>query len=69
MKKFTYRVVGSSRSREISGNHSHTLDDIWLFVKCWFLPGTKVEISDGISSKVFVKEHLSGIAGAMPGRK
>lgn len=69
MKKFTYRVVGSSRSHDISGKNHHSLDDIWMFVKCWFIPGTEVEISDGISSKIFVKEHLSGIAGAMPERK
>lgn len=69
MKKFTVRTVGSDRGYEVLGGDWVSLETIWLSEKCWFLPGTEVEISDGISSKIFVKEHLSGIAGAMPGRK
>ena len=69
MQKFTVRTAGSDRGYEVLGGDWLSLESVWLSQKPMFIPGTEVEISDEISSKIFVKEHLSGIAGAMPRRK
>lgn len=69
MKKFVVRTASCGNAYEVLGGDWLSLESVWLSQKPMFIPGTEVEISDGISSKIFVKEHLSGIAGAMPGRK
>lgn len=56
---FTISCEGkdSLRSYTVLGDDETTMETVWLSQKCWFMPGTRVEITDDKgNSKIFVKE-------------
>lgn len=45
------------RTTQVLGNENTTLDIVWASQKCWFMPGTKVKITDDKgNSKIYSVE-------------
>lgn len=56
--KFTVTLVSECPSYDVTGDLTTTLDTVWDSQKHWFMPGTKVVISDDSgNSKMFVKKE------------
>ena len=55
--KKIFRVHSGTREYTVVADAYTTLDMVWASEKCWFMPGSKVTITNESGhSKIFVKE-------------
>lgn len=55
-KQFAFTILDKSPSLNVIGHANSTLESVWNSQKSWVSEGTKVLISDGEHSRIFVKE-------------